>query len=1211
MKSKNTILFGLSILLSLVGFVLTYLSFRAESAPSIAEKISSNVAHELTHLENEANMILAHLKERKRSSLITTSNFTFLLYTNNKLTAWSDNHYVPSLSLPDDSTGIRFIRDGTGEFLIKQWKTTDEKILVGIIPLHRNYKIVNEYLKPEWNAAIFPSASISLLEANATIGVPIYLHGICYFRISFLSDEWPVHPEMRLAAVLLFVSALLVLVVAVYQVAITRGSSDVGFLFLFMVLLLIRFGMLHFDFPGTFVSTKIFNPQFFASSRFNASLGDLIINLMAILLLCYYLFRYYHHSSVSRWMMKSTWSSWLLSVFSGLCIFFAILFPFITIQTIYNNSSIELDITQSLNFDFIRVMSIVAVIISGICSFLFTHVFVRILIGNKKEFRILICFFLSMGAFVVINELTGQYYRTALVVGVFYFLTVYGLKLFAHLKRFSYATFGYLFVAVFSIALVSTTAITVFSQREKLENQFRFANNFLIDRDYFGEYLLRESSVKISNDLFIQSRIASPFLGKDVIRQKIRQVFLPSYFNKYDIVISLFDASGTPIDNAALNTFSDVISFYDTDAYRTVYPGVYFINNPQADVTQKYLVVVPIKRFDAVTGHIIIELLLKKIIPESVYPELLVDNRFQQFYRTQDLSYAVFSDEEIQFTSGDYNYELFFDQQWLGDPNLYRHGIQKFGFDHIAQEDHTGRVAIVSTPSAVALYTFANFSFLFVLGLAILLGVILIQGVFNYWMGTNLFFSARIQLILNLAFFLPLIVVSITTLGLTSNSSRQQLRSEYQSKAKAFGQQLTTAINVSLAEPNGTVITSQLTELAKLSNLDASLYRPDGFLEASTQPLIVESGLLSGYINPVAFSKISDGESLFIEQERIGKLDYFVAYTSLKHPQTGVMMGMLGIPFYQSGYLLEKVQITILANILNVFAGIFIVLLVLSYFVSKWLIFPLTYITRSLNRTSLTGINEPITWNANDELGLLAKEYNQMLYKLSESKAELEQTQRERAWREIAQQVAHEVKNPLTPMKLTLQQLERAVKQGTNTNEKTEKALSSLLVQVDTLNEIASSFSSFAKMPEPVMQRLELVSLLKRIIDLHSQSGDLNFATSSKELFILGDEQLLGRTFSNLIINALQAARPGSPLRVDVAIEKRESSYLITVKDNGKGIAPAIAERIFLPHFSTKKSGSGLGLAIARQAIEQMHGKIWFETAPQKGTTFFIELRLT
>ena len=145
-------------------------------------------------------------------------------------------------------------------------------------------------------------------------------------------------------------------------------------------------------------------------------------------------------------------------------------------------------------------------------------------------------------------------------------------------------------------------------------------------------------------------------------------------------------------------------------------------------------------------------------------------------------------------------------------------------------------------------------------------------------------------------------------------------------------------------------------------------------------------------------------------------------------------------------------------------------------------------------------------------------------------------------------------------------------------------------------------------MPEPVIQKLELLSVIKRIVLLHSQSGDLSFNTVLKDAYVLGDEQLLGRTFSNIILNAFQAARPGHPQSLRVALERKDGKYLLSFRDNGKGIEPHVAERIFLSHFSTKKSGSGLGLAIAKQAIEQMQGRIWFDTVVGQGTTFYIEL---
>jgi len=485
-----------------------------------------------------------------------------------------------------------------------------------------------------------------------------------------------------------------------------------------------------------------------------------------------------------------------------------------------------------------------------------------------------------------------------------------------------------------------------------------------------------------------------------------------------------------------------------------------------------------------------------------------------------------------------------------------------------------------------------------------------VQGSISYLEGRKLFFAARIQLFLNLAFFIPLIVVSIVTLSLISRSSQEQLNTEYLNKSRIFGEQLVGDLDNYLRgiDDNQPDFENILTNLAQSATLDANVYDARGKLMATSQPLIFENGLLSIYANPSALVEIRQRENLVIEKEHVGTLEYYVSYAALKSPITGKLIGILGIPFFQSASSLANVQIVILTNILNIFAAIFILLLVLSYVVSKWLTFPLTFITNTLRKTSLTKTNQPLTWRTNDEIGLMVKEYNQMLFKLNESKVELEHIQRERAWREIAQQVAHEIKNPLTPMKLTLQQMERALQAGLVSPEKMERALLSLLTQVDTLNDIASSFSTFAKMPEPVIQRVELVALLRRITELHDEGGQVKFNPAVPELIVQGDEQLLGRTFSNIILNALQAARQDEPICVVVTLSTSKGACLISVSDNGKGIDSANVDRVFVPHFSTKKSGSGLGLAIARQAIEHMGGKIWFETTAGRGTTFYIEL---
>jgi two-component system, NtrC family, nitrogen regulation sensor histidine kinase NtrY len=1210
-RSRSVIFLAACLFFLLAGLVLTYYSFQLTTPEAFVSKTESLLTTEIEQANEEASILLKRLKEESTIDLVTTTDRFYLVYDRGELVFWSSNGFVPELQTVSDTFSIKLLKTSSGDYLAKKWPVDESKILISIIPLYRAYKIKNNYLNPTWNKKVFPQGNVKLSEPGGP-GIPVCIQGKCILNISFLDTRLQFHEVTRRIALVLFFLSLLSYVLFSYDQlqVIKKKSVESGFLALTLFLVPLRLLMVFLNFPNNLIETELFNPENFASSNYNASLGDLLLNEALLLAICYYVFKNYMHFKFLKLMYGNRIRTFLFSIFCALGILFAFLFPFVVIQTLFNNSSIPLDIAQSIRFDFLRVAALLAILGAWGCAFLFSHVAIRLLISKRKPSVTIVSFLIGVVLFILINLYTGQEYITSLLIGCFYFTCIYVLKLYASLQKLSYATFVYLFVTVFCLSINSGYAINYFSTKEKIESQFRFASNFLIDRDYFGEYLLNEVSMKIERDAFIRSRMSSPFLGKDIVRQKIRQVFLPTYFNKYDVEIFLFNSTGDPFENRSSSTFSELIGLYDAEAFRTEYKEVHFINSPSADVTQKYLVVVPINRFNSIAGYVVVELSLKKVIPENVYPELLVDNRYQQFYKTEDLSYAVFSSKSIVFSAGDFNYEGAFRYEWLGNVDLYKNGIKESGYIHIAQEDELGRAAVVSSKNTSVLYILSNFSFFLVLGLAVILILILVEGLLGYFRGSKLFFSTRIQLFLNISFFLPLIIVSITTLSLTSSSSKEHLDEEYLSKSKSMGIQIAAFLDQYLHHSNEDQIDfeNQLTDLAKLTNLDANVYNPTGRLMTASQPLIFENNLLSTYINPIVLKKMSLGENLFVEREQIGSLEYFVSYAALKSPQSGRLIGILGIPFFQSVKSLEKIQIIIFTNILNIFAAIFIVLLLLSFFVSEWLTFPLRFITQTLRKTSLLKTNQPLVWRADDEIGLMVREYNKMLYKLGESKAELEQTQRERAWREIAQQVAHEIKNPLTPMKLMLQQMERSNQSGTNTTEKTEKSLSSLLSQVDTLNDIASSFSSFAKMPEPIIQKLELVSLLRRTIDLHAQTGIIHFKSSVKELFVMGDEQLLSRSFSNIILNAIQSERPGVQLIVNISIENLRNKCLIRIGDNGRGIPEKIIDQVFVPHFTTKKSGSGLGLAIVKQGVEQLGGRIWFETFTNKGTAFYIEL---
>jgi nitrogen fixation/metabolism regulation signal transduction histidine kinase len=213
----------------------------------------------------------------------------------------------------------------------------------------------------------------------------------------------------------------------------------------------------------------------------------------------------------------------------------------------------------------------------------------------------------------------------------------------------------------------------------------------------------------------------------------------------------------------------------------------------------------------------------------------------------------------------------------------------------------------------------------------------------------------------------------------------------------------------------------------------------------------------------------------------------------------------------------------------------------------------------------------------------------------------------------MAKQVAHEIKNPLTPMKLTIQHLQRAIEEGREGNSDiTNKSLNVLLDQVNNLNEIATSFSLFAEMPIPKTQRFEISSVLIKTVSLHNNDKNIIVETDIEQgqFYVLGDEQLMGGIFTNLLINGIQSIPSKRQPKIWIALKKNNGRVLIKIKDNGTGIPASIRDKVFLPNFSTKFAGSGIGLAVAKRGVEHAGGRIWFETLEGEGTSFFIEIPL-
>lgn len=323
-------------------------------------------------------------------------------------------------------------------------------------------------------------------------------------------------------------------------------------------------------------------------------------------------------------------------------------------------------------------------------------------------------------------------------------------------------------------------------------------------------------------------------------------------------------------------------------------------------------------------------------------------------------------------------------------------------------------------------------------------------------------------------------------------------------------------------------------------------------------------------------------------------------------------VGYLNLIYYDDVNSSSNQLFSLLSQITNVFVIILFMAILLSALLYRKITTPLNRLHDALsNVAQMQKIPQKETQDISDEVGLLVAQYNRMIDYLEESYAQLAKSEREGAWREMARQIAHDIKNPLTPMKLKIQMLQRAKAiNDPNLGERLDSTLKVLLEQIDLLADIASEFSDFARLSEGKLTNLDICNMLNNIVNLYSNYDNIEvkFTADTTQMFVRADYQQLSRVIINLCQNAIQAIGNNNFGLIYIKATKENKVIRLEITDNGSGIAMDIREKIFQPNFTTKRSGSGLGLAICNQIIHSLGGTITFDTILGEGTTFIIEL---
>ena len=564
----------------------------------------------------------------------------------------------------------------------------------------------------------------------------------------------------------------------------------------------------------------------------------------------------------------------------------------------------------------------------------------------------------------------------------------------------------------------------------------------------------------------------------------------------------------------------------------------------------------------------------------------------------------------IRSLDGEYLFSLNKNPQSVAKQEDIR--IENFSYQTIlASEKHEED----SSRSKLFIYYALTLALVFVLVVSAIYHLIKNRGI------RNMNLAGRLQLMLTPVMLLALASTFIFSVMHIRQVFLVRQQNYLQEKARYIQQALQSMYfwDMELGNSHRYALNVDLRDMSFDFETDIHVYDMNGQLLGSSCPQIFDLGMVSHYIAPEAFFSMDEP---MVQYEQLGQVRYLAAYTDFVNGSFA-KIGYIVIPSFISQEAMSADVEKFVVRLLPLYILLLLVSILVVWLVARGVSSPLTTISTQLKNYRLGEKGQHISYFFRDEVGDLIQHYNDMMDALAESTQRLARSEREGAWRTMARQVAHEINNPLTPMKLTLQQLQRH--KGTERfDEYFDRSTQLLIEQIETLGYIAKSFSSFAKMPEVNPTEVDVAKKLHTVITLLRNNDDqlpIRYIGPDAGVDAIADAEQITQVFTNIVRNALQAMEGQESGDIIIVLKQvpdqqrliknlseNDQWIEISISDNGPGIPEDIRSKVFGPNFTTKNTGAGLGLAISKNIVEGSGGKITFQTS-EKGTTFFVYLK--
>ncbi len=780
-----------------------------------------------------------------------------------------------------------------------------------------------------------------------------------------------------------------------------------------------------------------------------------------------------------------------------------------------------------------------------------------------------------------------------------------------------------LFWLLFFSASISTI-IFFENKRIELDQRKQTAERLAEQADPSSERVMSIALAYFDNDFFysnfkrFKNAVSNSFLKDSLINSSYS-----TYRSKYDMRIFTYDTAEKPLFNSQPISFDTLNTIFNIQGKPTTIDGLRYYEKSFDKYTYIYKRAVR-NNLSKTTGYIFILSDLKNDKGDVLTPELFQQKKelFPEY--SPVYSYAIYNKSELIDYGNNYPFPAFLNESQIPRVDFERR--VNGSYDELWHRVTDDKIVVVAKKDNSFIEAVTLFAYIFS-AFIVLLAVV---RVFSLLIATRLQLSRLkplLQLNIRSQIHNSIIFISIFSFLVIGTATILFFINRYQRENQI---KLSEAIKVAVKELQDNIpspgfndslqkyefiskesLENTVNNLAEIHGSPINLYSLDGNLEASSNPFVYDKGILSKKMNPVAYYNLHQKNAVeFFNNEKMANISYLSMYCPVRNDK-GNAYAYLNIPSFTTQDELKQEISNFLVAIVILNAFIYLIAGTIALFLTNRITSSFTLISEKMKQVNLGKTNEEVEWKRNDEIGGLVKEYNKMVKKLEESAVILGKSEREGAWREMARQVAHEIKNPLTPMKLSIQYLQKAINNDSaNVKEMTAGVAKTLVEQIDHLAKIAADFSQFANIGNPKLEVFDLHDMLYSLSSLYETTENMLFkwVPIHQKIMLNADKTQLNRLFTNLLQNAVEACENNDKKVVSISEELLDGNIIIKISDNGEGIPVQTQSKIFMPNFTTKSSGTGLGLAMSKTIVEQAKGKIWFTTQEKVGTTFFVEL---